>query len=107
MTLDENGADGLIPIRSLPDDFYVHDDKQHALIGRRHQRIYRLGASVQIRLKEADGLTGSSIFELVGQDSADIPGIRFKKPKSTNGMRPRTKKDKKKNFRVAKNRKRK
>lgn len=79
VTLDENGADGLVPMRSLPDDFYVHDEKQHALIGRRHGRIYRLGAPVTIRLVEADGLTGSSVFELANDDSAEIPGIRFKR----------------------------
>lgn len=85
VTLDENGADGLIPMRSLPDDYYIHDEKQHALIGRRHKRIYRLGAKVQIRLKEADGLTGSSVFELANDDSADIPGIKFKKVKTYQG----------------------
>lgn len=79
VTLDENGADGLIPMRSLPDDYYIHDEKQHALIGRKHKRIYRLGAKVQIRLKEADGLTGSSVFELANDESADIDGVKFKK----------------------------
>jgi len=79
VTLDENGADGLVPMRSLPDDYYIHDEKQHALIGRKHKRIYRLGAKVQIRLKEADGLTGSSVFELANDDSADIEGVKFKK----------------------------
>lgn len=79
VTLDENGADGLVPIRSLPHDFYVHDERQHALIGRRHRRIYRLGAAVTVKIAEADGLTGSSIFALVGDKGADIPGIKFKK----------------------------
>ncbi|MCI5061192.1 MAG: ribonuclease R [Alphaproteobacteria bacterium] len=88
VTLNENGADGLIPMRSLPDDFYIHDEKQHALIGRRHGRIYRLGASIQVILKEADKLTGSSVFELANDESADIPGIKFKK---TNIGRSRSK----------------
>lgn len=79
VTLDENGADGLIPMRTLPDDYYIHDEKQHALVGRKHKRIYRLGARLTVRLKEADGLTGSSLFELANSNSADIPGIQFKK----------------------------
>jgi ribonuclease R len=82
VTLDENSADGLIPMRSLPDDYYVHDEKQHALIGRKSKRIYRLGAPIQIKLKEADGLTGSSVFEVANDKSADIPGIKFKKTKT-------------------------
>ncbi len=78
VTLDENGADGLIPIRTLPSDYYIHDEKQHALIGQRSKRLYRLGAKVNIRIVEADGFTGSSVFEIIGNDSADLPGLKFK-----------------------------
>ncbi len=95
VTLDENGADGLIPMRSLPDDYYIHDERQHALVGRRHKRIYRLGAKLQVRLKEADGLTGSSVFELANDASADIPGIKFKKVKTYQGSGKNRKFDKK------------
>lgn len=83
VTLDENGADGLIPIRSLPDDYYIHDERQHALIGRKSRRIYRLGAPLTIKIIEADGLTGSSVFAVVGKDGADIPGITFNTPNNT------------------------
>ncbi|MCB1531855.1 MAG: ribonuclease R [Alphaproteobacteria bacterium] len=68
VTLDESGADGLVPMRSLPDDYYIHDEKVHALIGRKSRRIYQLGAPVTVRLKEADGLTGSTVLELVGHE---------------------------------------
>ena len=95
VTLNENGADGLVPMRSLSNDFYVHDEEQHALIGRRHGRIYRLGATVQVRIMEADRLTGSSVFELVGDASADLPG--FKPPKK-GGKRPHTPPKGKKSF---------
>jgi len=78
VTLDENGADGLVPIRTLPSDYYVHDEQQHALIGQRSKRLYRLGGKVKIRIVEADGFTGSSLFELVGTESADLPGVKFK-----------------------------
>lgn len=82
VTLEENGADGLVPMRTLPDDFYIHDEEQHALIGRKHKRVYRLGASLTVRLREADRLTGSSLFELVGDASADLPGFKVKLPKT-------------------------
>jgi ribonuclease R len=87
VTLDENGADGLVPMRSLPNDFYVHEEKQHALIGRKTGRVYRLGASVRVTITEADGLTGSSLFNIVGTDSADIPGVHFKASRMTQGGR--------------------
>lgn len=78
VNLHESGADGLVPMRSLPDDFYIHDEKAHALIGRRHGRVYRLGAPVNVFLVEADGLTGSTLLELAGHENgADIPGMEL------------------------------
>ncbi len=85
--LDESGADGIVPMRSLPDDYYIHDEQAHALIGRKSRRIYRLGAPVTVKLMEADGLTGSTVLNLVGHEKgADIPGVTFKQ-KKTDGYR--------------------
>jgi ribonuclease R len=95
VTLDENGADGLVPIRSLPDDYYIHDEQQHALIGRKSRRIYRLGAQLTVKIVEADGLTGSSVFAVVGKNGADIPGIKFN---NSNKALPNSKIRPKKNF---------
>jgi ribonuclease R len=78
VTLDENGADGLIPIRTLPQDYYVHDEQQHALIGKRTGIVYRLGAKLTIKIVEADGFTGSSLFEVVGREGADLSGVKFR-----------------------------
>jgi len=63
--LDESGADGLVPISTLPDDYYDYDEAQHALIGRRWNRVFRLGARVRVRVTEADPLTGSTVFALI------------------------------------------
>ena len=76
VTLHDSGADGLIPMKSLHDDFYIHDEAAHALIGRKKRLIYRLGAPIRVTIKEADGITGSCIFALApGQKGADIPGM--------------------------------
>ncbi|MGB4107283.1 MAG: ribonuclease R [Alphaproteobacteria bacterium] len=80
VALKENGADGIVPMRSLPQDFYVHDEKAHALVGKRSGRVFRLGAPVTVMLMEADGLTGSTVLHLVGHErGADIPGVQFKR----------------------------
>lgn len=75
--LSETGADGLVPIRTLPgNDFYIHDEQQHALIGRRSGVTFRLGAEVSVRVTEADGLTGSTLLELSGhKQGADLEGF--------------------------------
>lgn len=79
VTLHDSGADGLIPIRTLPDDYYIHDERLHALIGRKSRRVYQMSATVTIRIAEADPLTGSMVFEMVGKDSAVIPGFDMDK----------------------------
>ncbi|MFK7839586.1 MAG: ribonuclease R [Bdellovibrionales bacterium] len=83
VTLNESGADGIVPMRSLKNDFYDHDEDQHALVGKRTGNIYRMGASVTVKLKEADGLTGSTVLEMAGDsvNGADIEGLVFKTKK--------------------------
>jgi len=73
VTLDEIGADGLVPIRTLPHDFYRFDERRHRLVGERNGRIYVLGAAVEVRLNEVDGLTGSLTFDLLDKDGGKPP----------------------------------
>jgi ribonuclease R len=73
--LDDTGADGFIPMRSLPNDFYIHDERHHALVGRRSGRTYRLGAKMTCILREADGLTGSTLLVPATDLGADLPGF--------------------------------
>lgn len=70
--LAESGADGLVPASTLPDDRYDHREHEHALVGERHGRVYRLGAPVTVTVAEADPLTGSTLFRLDAPDGADM-----------------------------------
>jgi ribonuclease R len=70
VTLAESGADGLIPISSLPRDFYDHDERHHRLLGRRFGRSFALGESVTVRLVEANPVTGSLLFALTDEEAA-------------------------------------
>lgn len=65
ITLDDTGADGLIPIRSLPHDYYDHDEVLHQLTGKRTGLQFRLGQSVEVKLVEADVITGGMVFHIL------------------------------------------
>ncbi len=65
VTLDESGADGLVPIRTLGSDYFNHDEGHHALVGERTGETFRLGDQVDVRLAEADPLTGAMRLELL------------------------------------------
>ncbi len=62
--LNETGADGLVPIRSLGTEFFRHDETRHALIGQRSGDAYSLGDPVKVKLMEAAPLTGGLRFQI-------------------------------------------
>jgi len=43
--------EGLIAIRDLYDDYYVHDEERYCLIGEKRGRVFRMGDPVRVRLK--------------------------------------------------------
>jgi len=63
-TLPDSGADGLIPVSTLPADYYDHDAARHRLVGRRTDRAFALGDAVRVVLVEADAVGGRLVFRL-------------------------------------------
>jgi ribonuclease R len=53
------GADGFVPVSTLGDDYYVHDEALHALVGSRTGKGYRLGDAVEVSLTDVQALAGS------------------------------------------------
>lgn len=52
--LDDNKCEGLVPVRSLADDYYDFDDKNYCLIGRRSGIRFTLGDKVTVSIARAD-----------------------------------------------------
>lgn len=44
--------EGLVPVRTLEDDYYIYDQVQHCLKGRKYNRIFRLGDRVNVKVQE-------------------------------------------------------
>ena len=65
--LNETGADGLIPVRTLGTEYYNYDEARHALIGSRSGAMHRLGDVVEVRLVEAAPVAGALRFELLSE----------------------------------------
>jgi ribonuclease R len=65
VTLEENGASGLVPLQSLPDDRWDLDEATHTLAGRRTRLTFSLGQSVEARLAEATPRTGGMVFHIL------------------------------------------
>ena len=65
--LDETGADGLVPVSTLGDEYFNHDERTHALVGERTGARWVLGTRVNVRLREATPLTGGLLFDMLSQ----------------------------------------
>ncbi|HMK78459.1 MAG TPA: ribonuclease R, partial [Xanthobacteraceae bacterium] len=51
--LDQTGADGFIPARTVGNDYYRYHEARHALVGDHTGESYRLGDTVTVKLVEA------------------------------------------------------
>mgnify|MGYP006421708009 CR=1 FL=1 len=77
VTLTESGADGLIPIGTLPDDYYRHDPATHSLTGERWGRVYSLGDRVRVTLAEADPTTGGITLRMEAVLASANPNVEL------------------------------
>ena len=71
--LDETGADGLIPIRSLGNEFFHHDADSQTLMGATTGLLIGLGQRVVVKLAEAVPVSGGLILELIELDERVMP----------------------------------
>ncbi|SDC52786.1 ribonuclease R [Belnapia rosea] len=65
VTVEANGAAGIVPLASLPDDRWLQDLPRHALAGQRTGLRFALGQAVEVRLAEAVPRTGGLVFHLM------------------------------------------
>jgi ribonuclease R len=72
--LDDTGADGFIPARTIGADFFRYHEDRHALIGDRSGQTHRLGDRVTVRLVEAAPVAGALRFELLSEDRYNDAG---------------------------------
>ncbi len=71
--IDDSGADGIIPIRSLGREFFHYDAGANTLIGSDTGLTLTLGMRVTVRLTEAEPIAGGIAFELLSVNDAALP----------------------------------
>ncbi len=63
--LNANKCEGMISVRDLDNDFYVFDDKNYCIVGRRTNRKFQLGDEITVRVAKANLLKKQLDFVLV------------------------------------------
>ena len=63
----DNTVEGMVPLSSLRDDFYIFDQEKYVLTGRNTGKRFKLGQSVRIKVTGASIRGRSVSFELAGK----------------------------------------
>ena len=80
--LDETGADGLIPIRSVGREYYHYDQDSQTLMGADSGMVIGIGQRVLVRLAEATPVTGGLLLDLLSLEGATLPAGQPRKGRS-------------------------
>ncbi|WP_265561814.1 ribonuclease R [Sphingomicrobium arenosum] len=79
-TVQDLGGDGLVLAKTLGREYFHYDEKRQALVGERSGDEYRAGQKLELKLVEADPVSGALRFELpegsYGGDAGDGPRRR-------------------------------
>ncbi|MHB2147713.1 ribonuclease R [Calditrichota bacterium LG25] len=66
-------VEGIVPVETMTDDFYIYDEPTFSLIGRDTETTIRLGDEVRIRVEEVDFERRRARFSLL-ENLSDEPG---------------------------------
>ena len=93
-SIEPTKVEGMIALRDIKSDFFEFDEARYRLVGRRTRKIYKLGDSVRIKVKNANLEQRLLDYELV-EDQAGQDTVREPEPEKPRRRRsvPKAKKD--------------
>ena len=93
VTLDDTGADGLVPVSTLPWDRYFHEETANRLVGQQTGNAYTMGGAVKVKLTEANVHTGGLVFHVLeGGETIKTTSNRTSKRQTSRSFRQNIKK---------------
>ena len=69
--LDDSGADGFIPMRTLPGRGWFHDEDRNRIVDTKNGSFYQLGQGVSVQLREAAPVEGGLVFQMLSKPQID------------------------------------
>jgi ribonuclease R len=85
--LDDFGADGFVPIRTLGEEYFHYDEGAQMLAGSRTGTGFRLADRVEVKLVDAQPLAGSMTFEMVSKPTK-LQGVTMSRHKQLSSKKP-------------------
>jgi ribonuclease R len=78
-TVDGIGGDGIVPVSALGAERFRFDEAGRYLEGSESGTRYAQGQRLELKLEEADPVTGGLRFSIPGVEAAERPGPRFRR----------------------------
>ena len=88
VSIEEPYVEGLIPIRSLGDDYFIHDDRRSRLVGERSATSFQIGDPIRVVCVSVDTREGRINFEPAERLVSNRRKRRPVKPRPPRGRRP-------------------
>lgn len=95
--LDDTGADGFVPARTIGQEYFRYEEAMHAMVGNRSGTTHRLGDRVTVKLVEAAPVAGALRFELLSEGR--IVAAAQRRPSDQPGQVPRHERRREQKFR--------
>ena len=77
--IDESGADGLVPVSTIGNEYFRYNREKQVLVAERTGLVLGLGKRVLVRLVETNALTGGLTLQLISVDGEKLSVGRSKK----------------------------
>jgi ribonuclease R len=65
--LKRYGIEGLVPVRTMGDDYYIFDERARSLRGRSNRRVFQLGSPVFVRVIRVNEIDAQIDLELIDE----------------------------------------
>jgi ribonuclease R len=95
--LDDTGADGFVPARTIGQEYFRYEEAMHAMVGSRSGETHRLGDRVTVKLVEAAPVAGALRFELLS--AGRVISAAQRRPSERPGRPPRHERRREQKFR--------
>ncbi len=87
-----NTVEGLVHMMNMRDDYYYYDAEHMSLVGERHNRVYKMGQHIMVKVKMASKATSTIDFEVVKRAGKAKNESKPKKDLKTNSKAKASKK---------------
>jgi ribonuclease R len=89
--LDNMGVEGMVRVSSIDDDYYLYEEDNFRIIGRRSKRIFRLGDTIRVGVTRADTTRNEIDLFVVEEPKPQKKAKEVSRPSGRRKGRPRRK----------------